>query len=110
MPHNARDSEDNIIQIVAENGSICGGIPTINNSVFIVHRKNKNYFIDRVDKEFFLGHLIYKKISKGKNKAVNSIIVKNVRQIRQGLIKHYNSERDDNKKEIPVSNSKTKLI
>lgn len=65
LPKKIKNSEESLIQIVDEKGSV-SGIPYINNSVFMIHRNNRNYFIDRVEKEFFLGHLIYKKIVKGK--------------------------------------------
>jgi hypothetical protein len=47
LPEGVEDSDDNLIQIIDENGNISGGIPAVNDSVFIVHRNKKNYYVDR---------------------------------------------------------------
>ena len=67
LPENVENSNENLIQVVDENGST-SGIPYINNSVFMIHRKSKNYFIDRVEQGFFLGHLMYRKKAKKSKK------------------------------------------
>lgn len=60
-----KNSDDSIIQIVDEKGNT-SGIPSINNSVFMIHRNEKNYFVSRASHEFYLGHLIYKRAEKSK--------------------------------------------
>lgn len=84
----------------------------MNNSVFIVHRKNRNYFIDRVEKEFFLGHLIYKKIVKGKkNKQKEERTKGHIMSIRKRLMNFYQDEKEEGEgKIIPDNLEKTKSI
>lgn len=112
LPEGVEDNSDNLIQIVDENGSISGGIPAITDSVFIVHRNKKNYYVERAEQSFFLGHLIYQKKGKGKTtlKSVPHCSNK-IRSLRQKLVKHINEERDDkDKREVPTGSEKTKHI
>jgi hypothetical protein len=76
----------------------------VNNSVFIVHRNKKNYYVERTDKEFCLGHIIYRKVHKGKKKIAPKLATthnrSNIRKIRQELIKKKNEERDEDEKRV----------
>jgi hypothetical protein len=105
LPKKVKDSEESLIQILDEQGN-ASGIPYINNSVFIVHRNNRNYFIDRVEKEFFLGHLIYKKIVKGKskNKAKAERTKGQITSIRNKLISYYQEEKEEGEGHIIPDN------
>ena len=51
----------NFITVVGEDGSVEGHVPYADQTMFIVHRKQKKYYIDLVQKEVRLAHLIYRK-------------------------------------------------
>jgi prolyl 3-hydroxylase /prolyl 3,4-dihydroxylase len=55
-----RDGGD-FITVVKENGEVDGHIPYSDETMFIVHRGKKNYYIDLVQKEINLAHFIYRK-------------------------------------------------
>lgn len=56
-----------LIKIVEEDGSL-SGIPEVDDSLFVVRREKKQYYIERNHKEFVFAHFIYKKSEK-KNKS-----------------------------------------
>lgn len=81
------NSEESLVQILDEQGNV-SGIPYLNNSVFVVHRNNRNYFVDRVEKPFFLGHLTYRK-TKAKKTKKQEMTKAQVMDIRKKLANFY---------------------
>jgi hypothetical protein len=57
--------------------------------MFIVQRGKKNYYIDLVEEDVYLGHLIYQKNIKTKKGVPKQIEVRNVKTLRQKLIDHH---------------------
>jgi hypothetical protein len=111
LPKKVKDSEESLIQIVDEQGNV-SGIPYSNNSVFMVHRNNRNYYVDRVEKEFFLGHLIYRKVVKGKRAKKDGEKNKShISAIRKQLMSALEEGRDEEEaRVVPDNVHKTKAI
>lgn len=101
------NSEESLVQILDEQGNV-NGIPYMNNSVFVMHRNNRNYFVDRVDKQFFLGHLMYRK-TKAKKVKKQERTKAQVMDIRKKLANFY-KQKDGQAEIVPQSMNKTKPI
>lgn len=61
LPDGFEQSEDDMLIKIAQPNEEPSGIPEIHDSLFIVHRGKKQYYVDRVQKgkEFVLAHFIY---------------------------------------------------
>lgn len=57
-----------LVKIVQEGDEETSGIPEMHDSLFVVHRGNKQYYVDRCEKQFKLAHFIYIKQKETKKK------------------------------------------
>ena len=60
--------------------------------MFVVNRGKKNYYIDLVEEEIYVCHMIYQK--KGKKESKNE--VRNVKKLRNKLMQHHKTVREQN--------------
>ncbi len=68
LPNGDTDIEKFFINIIDENGQIEGGIPYMNDTMFLVQRGKKNYYIDVAEEDVYVGHLIYRRTKDKKQK------------------------------------------
>lgn len=73
------------IRIVNEGGDVAGTIDYATDMMFIVHRGKKNYYIDPVEKEMNLAHLIYRK-TKSKKEKTEQLINTDTKALRKEMV------------------------
>ena len=67
LPFGFPQEEDSmLIKIIEEDGEL-SGIPEVHDSIFLVNRGKKQYYIDRTQKEFMFAHFIYEKNKNAKS-------------------------------------------
>ena len=80
---------------------MAGTIDYATDTMFVVHRGKKNYYIDPVQDEINLGHLIYRK-NKAKKEKTSQLTVKDNKKVRAQLVK----KRQDKLKAILTGKAK----
>ena len=93
--------EGEFIRIINETGDVAGTIDYATDTMLVVHRGKKNYYIGPVQKEINLGHLIYRKI-KAKKEKTGQLTVKDNKNVRAQLVK----KRQDKLKAILAGKAK----
>ena len=69
LPNGDTDIEKFFINIIDEEGRVEGGVPYANDTMFLIQRGKKNYYIDVCEEEVLVAHLIYKSNKGKKSKA-----------------------------------------
>lgn len=82
---NGGSSINSFISVIDEHGKKEGDIPYMNDHMFIIHRGKKNYYIDIVEEDVYLGHLMYRK-NKDKHKTAKAVEVKQGKDLRAKFI------------------------
>jgi len=85
--------ESSFITVIDEEGNVTGGIPYENDCMFVVNRGKKNYYIDLVEEDIYVCHMIYQKKSKKEPKTHAQS--KNIKNLRQKLMQHHKKVREE---------------
>ena len=84
--------EGNFITVIDEEGDVTGGSPYEDNCMFVVNRGKKNYYIDLVEEDIYVCHMIYQK--KCKKETKNQPQNNNIKNLRQKLMQHHKKARE----------------
>lgn len=88
MAESEVEVEGDFITIVNEDGETGGSIPYATDTMFMVKRGTKNYYIDLVQHPINVAHLIYRKKNHKKQKAPQSTTAAEVKTMRTEMIKN----------------------